>query len=349
MAKLKTMTGKKKIWAAATFLVLLHAVIVFAGFVAPSNPVSQNRDLPFAPPTYPHFIDSQGHFHLRPFIYPWVSRPQSLYDYEESRDREYPIHFLVKGPEYKVAGLFSAHTHLFGVAAPAQIFLAGSDNYGRDQFSRILYGGRISLAAGLLATLISLSLGLLLGTISGFYGRWIDESLMRTAELFLVLPWLYLLLAVRAFLPLHISPLQTFFLLVAVIGSVGWARPARLVRGVVLSAKTRKYAVASRGFGASNAYILRRHVLPHTYGVLLTQAALLVPQYVIAEVTLSFLGLGLSEPLPSWGNLLANLQQYNVLVSFWWMFAPALALVVFSLGYLTVADAFLKRLQSNTV
>ncbi len=343
------MTSKNKTWAAATLLVALHMAILFAGFIAPYDPVSQNRDLPFVPPTRPHFFDSQGHFHLRPFTYQWVSRSQGLYEYEEARERAYPIHFYVKGPEYRVAGLFSSHTHWFGVEAPAQLFLAGSDNYGRDQFSRILYGGRISLAAGLLATLISLSLGLLLGAISGFCGRWIDESLMRTAELFLVLPWLYLLLAVRAFLPLHVSPVQTFFLLVAVIGSVGWARPARLIRGVVLSAKTRKYVAASRGFGASNAYILRRHVLPHTYGVLLTQAALLVPQYVIAEVTLSFLGLGLSEPAPSWGNLLANLQQYSVLVSYWWMFIPAVVLAVFSLGYLAMADTFLKRLQSTTV
>jgi peptide/nickel transport system permease protein len=343
------MTSKIKIRAALVFLMLLHGIILFAGFIAPSDPTSQNREFPFAPPMHLHFVDANGHFHLRPFVYRWISRPQGLYEYEESRDREYPIDFLVEGPEYRIAGLFSSRLHLFGVAAPAQIFLAGSDNYGRDQFSRILYGGRISVGAGLLATGISLSLGLLLGTVSGFYGRWIDESLMRSAELFLVLPWLYLLLAVRAFLPLHISPVQTFFLLVAVIGSVGWARPARLVRGIVLSARTRKYVLASRGFGASDSYILRRHVLPHTYGVLLTQAALLVPQYVIAEVTLSFLGLGLSEPLPSWGNLLANLQQYNVLVSYWWMFAPALVLVGFSLGYLAVADAFQQRLQSTTV
>ncbi len=345
----KTMTNKAKTRAAAMVLVLLHGIIVFGGFIAPGEPASQNRDFPFVPPTRLHFVDAQGHFHLRPFVYQSVSRPEGLYEYEESRDQEYPIHLFVEGPKYKIAGLFLSSIHLFGVEAPAQIFLAGSDNYGRDQFSRILYGGRISLGAGLLATGISLSLGLLLGTISGFYGRWVDESVMRIAELFLVLPWLYLLLAVRAFLPLHISPVQTFFLLIAVIGSVGWARPARLVRGVVLSARTRKYVLASRGFGASDSYVLRRHVLPHTYGVLLTQAALLVPQYVIAEVTLSFLGLGLSEPLPSWGNLLANLQQYNVLVSYWWMFAPAMALVVFSLGYLALADAFHKRLQSVTV
>ena len=343
------MTGNTKIWTAAIVLVLLHAVVVFAGFVAPADPASQNRDFPFVPPSRLHFVDARGHFHLRPFIYPWISKPQGLYEYEELRDREYPLHFLVKGPEYRIAGVFSSRIHLFGVEAPAQIFLAGTDNYGRDQLSRILYGGRVSLAAGLLATGISLALGVLLGTISGFYGRWIDESLMRLVELFLVLPWLYLLLAVRAFLPLHISTLQTFFLLVAVIGSIGWARPARLVRGVVLSARTRKYVLASRGFGASDSHILRRHLLPHTYGVLLTQAALLVPQFVIAEVTLSFLGLGLSEPMPSWGNLLANLQQYNVLVSYWWMFAPGIALLVFSLGYLAVADAIQQRLQSTTV
>ncbi len=343
------MTGNTKIWTAAIVLVLLHAVVVFAGFAAPADPASQNRDFPFVPPSRLHFVDARGHFHLRPFIYPWISKPQGLYEYEELRDREYPLHFLVKGPEYRIAGVFSSRIHLFGVEAPAQIFLAGTDNYGRDQLSRILYGGRVSLAAGLLATGISLALGVLLGTISGFYGRWIDESLMRLVELFMVLPWLYLLLAVRAFLPLHISPLQTFFLLVAVIGSIGWARPARLVRGVVLSARTRKYVLASRGFGASDSHILRRHLLPHTYGVLLTQAALLVPQFVIAEVTLSFLGLGLSEPMPSWGNLLANLQQYNVLVSYWWMFAPGIALLVFSLGYLAVADAIQQRLQSTTV
>jgi peptide/nickel transport system permease protein len=115
----------------------------------------------------------------------------------------------------------------------------------------------------------------------------------------------------------------------------------------VLSAKNRKYVVASRGFGASTSYVLRRHVLPETYGVLLTQAAILIPQYVIAEVTLSFFGLGLNEPMPSWGNLLATLQQYNVLVSYWWMFAPGLALVVFSFGYLMVANCFHKQLQST--
>jgi len=341
------MRNRKKIVAALTVLVSVHMAILFAGFVAPCDPAAQNRDLLFAPPTRIHFVDAQGHAHLRPFIYAWAVRHGSLNEYDEVRGKSYAVRFFVQGPQYKIAGLRS-QVHLFGVEEPGEIFLAGTDGYGRDQFSRILYGGQISLAAGLLATAVSLSLGPLIGCVSGFYGRRVDESAMRLVELFLVLPWLYFLLAVRSFLPLHISPSRIFFLLVAVIGTIGWARPARLIRGIVLSAKSRTYVIASRGFGASDYYILRRHVLPHIYGILLTQAALLVPQYVVAEVTLSFLGLGLSEPTPSWGSLLANLQQYSVLVSYWWMFAPALALVIVSLGYLQVANSIHEQLQSGS-
>lgn len=338
----------RKFVAAVSVLIALHLAIVFAGFVAPYDPAEQNRDFPYAPPIRLHFVDARGRLHLRPFVYQTISTSGGLYQYEESGEREYPMRFFVRGSEYKLAGVLPTRLHLFGVDNSTQIFLAGTDNYGRDQFSRILYGGQMSLAAGLLATGISLLLGLIVGCLSGFYGKWIDESFMRLAEVFMVLPWLYLLLAVRAFLPLHLTATQTFFLLIGVIGTIGWARPARLIRGVVLSAKSQKYVLASRGFGAPDLYILRRHVLPHTYGILLTQAALLVPQYVVAEITLSFFGLGLSEPSPSWGNLLANLQQYNVMVSYWWMFAPAFALILVTLGYLGVANAFHEWLQSTS-
>jgi peptide/nickel transport system permease protein len=138
-----------------------------------------------------------------------------------------------------------------------------------------------------------------------------------------------------------------FFLIVIVIGSVGWARPARLIRGVVLSARERGYVLSARGFGASSFHILRYHVLPETYPVLLTQASLLIPQFVLAEVTLSFFGLGLSEPLASWGSLLATLQQYNVIVSHWWMFVPGGALVIYCLAYFAVADSLQARLKSG--
>jgi peptide/nickel transport system permease protein len=227
--------------------------------------------------------------------------------------------------------------------APEVVFLLGTDAYGRDVFSRLLYGGRVSLFTGLLAAFLSLALGLALGTAAGFYGGWLDRLLMRGGELMMALPWLYLLLAVRAFLPLHITTVQAFFLLVVIIGGVGWVRPARLIRGVVLSARERGFVLAARGFGASNAYLIRRHILPLTLGVVLTQATVLIPQYILAEVALSFLGLGVGEPVPSWGNMLAEAQQYHALVEHWWMLAPGLAIIPVLLGYLLLADTLLEK------
>ncbi len=308
----------------------LHAVVLFAGFFAPYNAKEQDRNHPYSPPQKLHFAGASG-FHIRPFVY--------AEDDGEDRSREYPIRFFVRGNSYSISGIYTSDLHLFGVVSPARITLLGTDAFGRDEFSRLLFGGQISLAAGLLATVLTLAVAAIAGTVSGFYGGWIDESLMAVAELFLSLPWLYFLLGVRAFLPLHVSPAGTFLLLTGVIGLLGWARPARLVRGVVLGARTRNYISAARGFGATDLYLLRRHILPETFRVLLTQAALLVPLYVAAEATLSFFGLGVSEPVPSWGNMLATLQHYSVLVSYGWLLAPAVALIVTSVMYGMLADA----------
>ena len=328
-------------------LVGLHLVLLFAGFFAPYDPTTQNRDLPYAPPTRVHFEDGSG-FHLRPFVYAWTSvlDGDQADSYKEDHTHEYPILFFVSGPSYKLLGIYEVSAHLFGVAEPGKILLFGTDGYGRDELSRVLFGGQTSVAAGITATFIALLAGSILGIIAGYYGRWIDESLMGVTELFLSLPWLYFLLGVRAFLPLHLSTIRTFFLLTGVIGLIGWARPARLVRGMVLSSRNRNYILAARGFGGSNFYLLRRHILPETFGVLLTQAALLVPRYIAAEVTLSFFGLGVNEPVPSWGNMLSTLQQYSVLVSYGWLLAPACALVVTSVIYSSLADVFHSRLKS---
>jgi len=303
-------------------------MVLFAGFFSPYDPAMQNRELPFAPPVRIHFFDSQNRLHIRPFVYRLVASTASYAHYEEDRSRLYPVRFFVAG------------VRLFGVDNPAKIFLMGTDAYGRDQFSRFLYGGRISLLAGLCATAVSLGLGMILGAVAGFYGRWIDELIMRTAEIFLVLPSLYLLFAVRAVLPLHIAPSGVFLVLMAVIGAVGWARPARLIRGVILSAKERDFVLAARGFGASDLYLLRRHILPQASSVVLSQAAVLIPAYILAEVILSFFGLGVAEPSASWGNLLASLRQYNVLESYWWMLLPAIALIPVFLAYNTVLSYY---------
>jgi peptide/nickel transport system permease protein len=322
---------------------LLHVAVFAAGFLSPYDVAEQNRELPFAPPTRIHFIDTQGAIHLRPFVYLLAEDLTQFGVYHEDTQRCFPIRFFVHGTQYTLAGLFTSTLHLSGVDLPAHLFFMGTDGYGRDLFSRFLYGGQISLAAGLLATLLSLGIGVLLGTASGFYGGWLDAVVMRFGELFIALPWLYLLFALRAFLPLNINPRQAFLLLIAVIGSVGWARPARLIRGVVLSGKERHYVLAARIFGGSGLYLMRRHILPQTYSIILTQAVLLIPQYILAEVTLSFLGLGVGEPEPSWGNMLASVQQYHVLVSYWWMLLPGIALVPVFLSFVLLANALQTR------
>lgn len=322
---------------------LLHLAVFAAGFLSPYDVAEQDRELPFAPPTRIHFVDAQGAIHLRPFVFVLVEDSPRFGAYHEDSRKCFPIHFFVHGTQYKLAGVFASNQHLLGVDPPARLFLMGTDGYGRDLFSRFLHGGQISLAAGLLATLLSLGIGMLLGTASGFYGGWLDAVVMRFGELFIALPWLYLLFALRAFFPLNIKPSQAFLLLIAVIGTVGWARPARLVRGVVLSGKERHYVLAARIFGGSGLYLMRRHILPQTYSIILTQAVLLIPQYILAEVTLSFLGLGVGEPEPSWGNMLASAQQYHVLVSYWWMFLPGIALVPVFFGYVLLANVLQAR------
>jgi peptide/nickel transport system permease protein len=331
------MSNGRKLLVPVAFLVCLHTVVSFAGFFSPYDFAAQNRSLPLAPPTRLHFVDMQGRLHLRPFIYQWMPRAGGTSTYEEDRSVAYSLEFLVRRSPYTIMGGKVSRWHLFGVDEAARVFLLGSDEYGRDQLSRLLSGAQISLFAGLLGAAISLSLGMALGAFAGFCGGWLDEAIMRGAELFLALPWLYLLLAVRAFLPLHISPAQVFLLLTTVVGLIGWARPARLVRGVVLSAKQRDYVLAARGFGASGVYLLRRHVLPETLSVCRTQAVLLVPQYILAEVTMSFLGLGVNEPAASLGNMLASLQHYHVLASHWWMFLPGLTLIPIFLAYYSLA------------
>ncbi len=341
------MSARSGLWGALTVLAAVHLAAIGAGFLAPYAPLQQNRTLPYAPPTRLRFVDAEGRFHLRPFVYRVVEREGAGGVYDEDPSRPYPVRFLARGaPDAPDALASTGRVRLFGVEEPARVFLLGADGFGRDQLSRLLHGAQISLFAGLLAATLSLGVGWLLGTLAGFYGRWVDAVFMRSAELFLALPWLYLLFAVRAVLPLSVSPGQAFLLLVLVIGLVDWARPARLIRGVVLSARERNYVLAARGFGASDFYLIRRHIAPQTFGLLLTQAALLVPQYILAEVTLSFLGLGVSEPVPSWGNMLAALQRYHVLASYWWMWVPGLALVPVFLAYFALSEALHVRAAS---
>src|SRR5438094_768196 len=215
---------RARIAALLILAVGLHLAILLAGFIAPYDAAEQDRDLPYAPPTPLHFKDHSG-FHWRPFVRGWILTDEG---YQADDSQEFPVRFFVTGSDHTLLGVFHSNLRLIGVDSPGRISILGTDGFGRDEFSRLLVGGQISLASGLVATFIALLIAGFIGMISGFYGRWIDESLMGGAELFLSLPWLYFLIGVRAFLPLHLSPTTAFLLLIGVIGLIGWARPARL-------------------------------------------------------------------------------------------------------------------------
>jgi len=221
--------------------------------------------------------------------------------------------------------------------APSRVHWLGTDDYGRDIWSRYLHGTRWSVSVGLGATALVLLLGWTIGSLAGFRGGWTDRLLMQVADLFLVIPWLYLLIAVRAALPLNLAPRLAFAVLLMVIALTSWPRPARLVRGLVLSLRRKEYVEAALGFGVNGATAYFRHIAPATYGLLAVQALLLLPRFVLAEVTLSYMGLGLGEPEPSWATLILPLKQVYLLREEWWRILPLLLMIPFFAGLAVLA------------
>ena len=202
------------------------------------------------------------------------------------------------GPE--LPGLDSvAQDRSLPLDSPGWVHWLGTDAYGRDEFARLLVGTRTSLSAGLLATTLALLGGIVLGGLAGFYPGWRDSVIMRLAELVQSLPWFFLILALRALMPLTIAPGTALLLIALIAGVTGWPRPCRLVRGITLVERSRDYVEVARRYGASDAYLFRRHMLPAAWGAVGVQAALLLPQFVMTEVTLSFLGLGVGDPAAS--------------------------------------------------
>lgn len=312
-----------------------------ADFLAPYDPAEQHRELYFAPPAKLHIAAAEGRW--RPFVYALQLADRERMQYAEDSARAYPLRFFVRGAPYRLFGFIPCRIHLFGVDEPARIFVLGSDGLGRDVFSRIVHGARLSLTIAGVALLISIPLALLIGCLSGFYGGWFDFACMRVMELFLALPALYLIIALRSALPLGLAPEKVFLAMVAVIALFGWANLARIVRGAALSLREREFVQAAVALGASDARIIFRHLLPNLTGLILTQAALAAPGYILAEVTLSYLGLGVPEPLPSWGSMLASVGGVEQLGTFWWNLAPGAAIFLTSLAFYLLAEGLRER------
>jgi peptide/nickel transport system permease protein len=299
---------------------LVVAAAILAPWLAPDRANTTHADLQFAPPTMVHLLDADGHWHA-PFIYRWrlVSRLEQRYEADETM---------------RVPLVWFSDGHLVRSATPDQapLLLLGGDSFGRDIFSRLLFGARISLGIALVSALGALLIGALVGGIAGAAGGAVEDALMRASELVLVLPAIYVILALRAVMPLVLPATTIFLLLAGILALVGSPFIAQGVRAIVAAERQREYCAAAIACGASPARVLLRHLLPSTRGFLIVELTVLVPAFVLAEATLSYVGMGFPDPTPSWGAMLRDASNVSAMADFPWVLAPAIAIVVVVLG-----------------
>jgi peptide/nickel transport system permease protein len=336
---------RHKVALISTVIVLiLYLVALFCEFVAPYNPESMFSKYKFHPPSSIHIIDSEGQWHM-PFIYLTVrelDRETLRNTYVTDTSVRYPIRFFVRGEEYKLWGLFPMDRKLFGVDVPHEeqgLFLMGTDRLGRDMFSRVIYGARVSLSVGLAGVLVSLVLGILLGGISGYYGGATDNIIQRVIEFIRSIPSIPLWMGLSAALPAEWSVLQIYFGITLILSFIGWTGMARVVRGRFLQLREEDFITAAKLSGAGEMRLIVRHMLPSFLSHIIAALTLSIPGMIMAETSLSFLGLGLREPIISWGVLLQESQNVGaVAVSPWILVAPAVMVVISVLAFNFMGD-----------
>ncbi|PUU91276.1 MULTISPECIES: ABC transporter permease [Halanaerobium] len=333
--KLARLLKNKFALTAAVIIFLLYFLAIFAPFFAPYSSTKNFKNKFFHPPTKIHFTDENGL--TSPYIY-GTKVKEGWAEYEVNKEKKYPIKFWKQGESYQLLGVFKSNIHLFGVEADQPIFILGSDNYGRDLFTRILYGGRVSLFIGFIAIFITTFIGLIMGGISGYYGGFIDSVIMRAVEVIMSIPSFYLLLALAAVLPLDLSSAFRFFLIVSILAFQGWAGMARVIRGMVLSVKSEDYIAAAKAVGADDKRIILKHILPSTATYVIIRATVAIPGYIIMESGLSFIGLGIQEPSASWGNMLSAAQNITKISDFPWLLLPGLFIFITVLSYNILGD-----------
>ncbi|HJU42190.1 MAG TPA: ABC transporter permease [Vicinamibacterales bacterium] len=296
---------------AAIFMIVLIAVAILAPALAPYESGEAFRDFLHAPPMAPHV--EGGSLKAHPLVL--VDRMEQRF--EPDRSRSVPLPW-------------------FG-ASDAPVFLFGADDFGRDVLSRLLYGARTSVGLALVATLGAVLIGALAGAWAGYRGGWVDESVMRVADFVLVLPVIYVVLVLRAVLPLVLPPSTVFLLVSCIFILVGWPFVAKGVRAIVAVERQREYVQAAQSLGAGHGRIIIRHLLPACAGHLVVQSTLLLPAFILAEATLSFVGLGFPHPIASWGTMLASAGNYSAIARFPWTLAPAVAIfaIVFATNLIT--------------
>jgi peptide/nickel transport system permease protein len=327
---------------------LFYALAALAPFVAPYPQDQMDRARFYHPPSRLHWREAGGQLHLIPYVHP--TEDQGGFEYREDPTRIQPLRFFVRGAPYHLLGVIPTDRHLYGVDAPGRVYLLGTDAFGRDELSRLLFGGQVSLTVGLVGIAISFTIGLLLGGISGYFGGWVDTVIMRSTELLLTIPALYLIIALRGVFPTDLPSRQVYLAIVVVLAFIGWASLARIVRGMVLSIRRAEYVAAAEALGMSRLRIIARHILPNTMSFVIVAATITIPGYILGEVFLSFIGLGVQEPDASWGNMLAQARSLRVLTSFPWMlFVPGVAIFLTVMAFNFLGDGLRDALDPRKV
>jgi peptide/nickel transport system permease protein len=336
----------------ALVLLVFYLAVLAADFVAPYDPYASQPDGALLPPTQIYWRNQAGQF-IGPHVYPTIQGPVDINTGDRQliidRSQPSPLRLFVAGHSYKVLGL-ELKRHLFGAVGPAKFNLLGTDEQARDQFSRLLYGGRISLSIGLVGVAISFPLGMLVGGISGFFGGLADSFLMRLVEVLMTIPSIYLLVALAAVLPPGLTSAQRFFLIVLITSFISWAGLARVIRGQVLSIKQREFVQAATAMGGQPFYIIVRHILPQTATYIIISATLSIPSFIVAESVLSLIGLGIQQPDPSWGNMLSSATNASILVlQPWLVWPPALLIILTVLSFNVLGDGLRDALDPRSL